>query len=127
MARKEFRYYGKTESELRAMSLDEFMKLVPSRERRSLKRGLTEQQKLLLKKVQKKEKGIETHCRDMVIIPEMLGQTIKVHRGNEFVPVEVSPEMLGHRLGEFAMSRKLGQHSAPGIGATKSSSNLSVK
>ncbi len=127
MAKKEFTYKGKTIAELQAMSLDEFMKIVPSRIRRSMKRGFTEEEKKLLMKVKKNKKNIETHCRDMVILPEMVGQTIKVHSGKEFFPVIIQAEMLGHVLGEFVMTRKKVEHSAPGIGATKSSSSLSLK
>ncbi|MDO8555781.1 MAG: ribosomal protein S19 family protein, partial [Nanoarchaeota archaeon] len=60
----------------------------------------------------------------MVIIPEMLGIMIHVHKGREFVPVEITPEMLGHYLGEFAQTRQKVGHSAPGIGATRSSSGI---
>ena len=127
MAKKEFTYKGKTLAELQALSIDEFLKIVPSRIRRSLKRGFTEQEKKLLMKIRKNRKNIETHCRDMVILPEMIGQTIKVHSGKEFLPVIVGAEMLGHVLGEFVMTRKRVAHSAPGIGATKSSASLSLK
>jgi len=127
MVRKEFTYKGKTLAELQSMNIDEFMKIVPSRARRKLKRGFSEQEKKLLQKIRKGKKNIETHCRDMIIIPEMIGHTIKVHSGKEFVPVMVQPEMLGHALGEFVMTRKKVSHSAPGIGATKSSASLSLK
>ena len=73
------------------------------------------------------KKNIETHCRDMVILPEMIGKTIKIHRGNSFVMVVIEPEMIGHFLGEFALTRKKIEHSAPGVGATRSSANISVK
>ena len=49
------------------------------------------------------------------------------HNGKEFVPLLISDEMIGHFLGEFALTRKLVSHSAPGIGATRSSASLSVK
>ncbi len=75
----------------------------------------------------KRKKPIKTHCRDGVITPEMLNLTIHVHNGKEFVPVLIQHEMLGHVLGEFALSRKKVEHSAPGIGATKSSAAMSVK
>ena len=57
----------------------------------------------------------------------MIGLTIHVHKGNAFEKFEINSEMIGHRLGELALSRKRIQHSAPGIGATKSSSAASVK
>ena len=72
-------------------------------------------------------KNIETHCRDIVILPLMVGTTIKVHRGNRFEPVIITEEMVGHYIGEFTLTRVKVSHSSPGIGATKSSSSLSVK
>jgi len=127
MAKKEFTYRGKTMDELEVMSLTEFAKLLPARQKRSLNRGLTETQKTLLKKIRSRKNNIETHCRDMIILPEMVDKTIKIHRGKDFVAVIISPEMLGHYLGEFALTKSKVAHSAPGIGATKSSSSLSVR
>ena len=127
MAKKEFTYRGKTLEELKKLSLNELAELLPARRRRSIKRGLTEQQKILLKRVKNNEKNIETHCRDMIILPEMIGQIIKVHNGKEFMIVSITEEMIGHCLGEFAFTRRRVEHSAPGIGATKSSAALSVK
>ena len=127
MAKKEFSYRGKTLEELKGLSMNELAALLPARQRRVLKRGLTEQQKILLKKIKKNKGNIETQCRDMIILPEMIGKTIKVHRGKDFFPVIIIEEMIGHYLGEFALTRKRVEHSAPGIGATKSSAALSVK
>lgn len=127
MAKKEFTYRGKTLEELKKMSLKEFAQLVDARTRRTLRRGITEEQKKILEKIKKGSKKIKTHCRDMVIIPEMVNQTIMIHKGKEFVAVIIQPEMLGHRLGEFALTRKSITHSAPGIGATRSSASASVK
>lgn len=127
MAKKEFTFKGKTAEELKNMSLNELAGLLTSRQRRTIKRGFTEQQKIILKKFRSKEKNIETHCRDMIILPEMVGATVKVHQGREFVPVLLEPDMIGHYLGEFTLTRKKVAHSAPGIGATRSSASLSVK
>ena len=127
MAKKEFTYRGKTVDELKSMSHLELAQLLPARQRRTIKRGFTEQQKILIKKVKANKKNIETHCRDMIILPEMFGMMIKVHTGREFVIVNVEADMVGHYLGEFAMTRKRVAHSAPGIGATRSSASLSVK
>ena len=73
------------------------------------------------------ENNIETHCRDAIILPEMIGKTIKVHSGKDFIPVILIGEMIGHYLGEFVLTRNRVEHSAPGIGATRSSAALSVK
>ena len=127
MAKKEFTYYGKSVDELKIMDNDEFMKITNSRIRRTLKRGFTEEQIKLLKKIRSGKKNIETHCRDMIILPEMIGITIKVHSGKTFEPVMIIPESIGRYLGEFVLTRKRLTHSAPGVGATKSSSAVSVK
>ena len=127
MAKKEFTYKGKTIEELKKMSMSELSQLLTSRQRRSLKRGFTDQQKILLKKLKSGKKIIKTHCRDAIIVPEMTGTMIKVYSGREFVQVPIEPDMIGHRLGEFVSTRKKVQHSAPGIGATRSSASLSVK
>ena len=109
------------------MSLSEFGALLPSRQRRSLKRGLSDIKKNLLKNIRTSSKPVKTHLRDMVILPEMVGTTVLVHSGKEFLQVNIQNEMLGHYLGEFVLTRRKVQHSAPGIGATKSSAALSVK
>lgn len=127
MAKKEFTFKGKTLEELQGLSLNEVMQILPSRQRRSLKRGFTEEQKKLLLRIRKNKKNIETHCRNMIILPEMVNKTIKVYNGKEFMIVNIVPQMIGHYLGEFAMTRKPVKHSAPGIGATRSSASISVR
>ena len=121
--RKEFKFRGKSLQELKSLSLNEFAQLLNSRQKRSLTRGLTEQQKILLSKIKKNEKNIKTHSRDMIILPEMESVSIKVHNGKEFVIVNITPEMIGHYIGEFALTRKKVAHHAPGIGATRSSAS----
>ncbi len=119
---------GKTEEEIKKMSLEDFIKLIPSRERRALKRGFTDDEKKLLLKIRKKPNAFyKTHSREMVIIPELIGKKIGIYNGKEFVSVDIKSEMLGHRLGEFALTRKKVQHSAPGFGATKSSKFIPLK
>jgi small subunit ribosomal protein S19 len=63
----------------------------------------------------------------MLILPFMVGKNVMVHDGKTFQPVFITEEMIGHRLGEFALTRRRVTHSAPGIGATRSSASLSVK
>lgn len=130
MAKKIFTYRGYTIEELRAMSMDELIKVMPSRIRRVLIRGFTEVQKKLIARIRKAnsvlEKGekprpIRTHCRDMPILPEMVGLEFEIYNGKEFKKVEIKPEMLGQYLGEFSMTRGQVKHSAPGVGATRSS------
>jgi len=129
---KEFAYRGHTLEEVQGMSMDEFIRLLPSRQRRSLQRGLTPEQRIFLENIRKaKEAGakivVKTHARDMVILPEMVGTKILVHNGKEFVAVEVAPEMIGHYLGEFATTNKPVKHGTPGIGASRSSMYVPLK
>ncbi len=124
---KEFTYRGKRIEELTKLSTDEFAELVPSRERRKIKRGFTEVEKKFIESINKNEKEIRAQCRDMIILPQMIGKIIKVHNGKEWTSLQIEPEMIAHRLGEFALTRKTVKHSAPGIGATRSSASLSVR
>ncbi|MCK4429354.1 MAG: 30S ribosomal protein S19 [Candidatus Aenigmarchaeota archaeon] len=117
----EFLYRGKKVEELKR---DEFVDLLPSRERRKFRRGLPEQEeKLLLRldkfKDQKGKRFVKTHCRDLVILPELIGHRIGIYNGKEYVAVDIVAEMIGHRLGEFALTRKRLQHGSAGIGASK--------
>jgi len=125
--KKEFTFRGKPMDEIKKLSLQEFALLLNARQKRSLKRGLPDQHKTLLKKFEKNSKNIKTHCRDMVILPQMVDAIVRVHSGKEYVPITILPEMLGHYLGEFVMTRRKVGHHAPGIGATRSSASMSVK
>ena len=127
MAKKEFTYRGLSFEEVQKLSLKDLAELFPARQRRKMKRGFTEQEKKLLKKIKNEEKNIETHCREMIILPDMVGLVIKVHNGKTFVPITIQQEMVGHFLGEFALTRKKIEHSAPGVGATRSSASVAVK
>jgi len=125
---KEFVFQGKTKEDLKKMGLNEFAQMLKSRARRVIKRGFTEDEKKLLEKVRESgKKPIKTHTREMLIIPEMMDKTIQVHNGKEFVPVNITIEMLGHRLGEFVMTRREVKHGGLGVGATRSSKHMSVK
>jgi len=132
---REFSYRGYTSTQLQQMSMDEFIRLLPSRQRRSLLKGLTNGQRILLEEIKEAKKApekgkkiiVKTHCRDMIILPEMIGLTLLVHNGKEFSSVEVKPEMIGHYLGEFASSIKKVVHGTPGIGASRSSMYVPLK
>jgi small subunit ribosomal protein S19 len=127
---KKFMFRGLDEEQLKALSLTDFMKLITSRERRALTRGFMAPQKTLLETIKKTAgsgKFIKTHERNMVIIPQMLGAKLGVFNGKEWVQVDITPATLGHRIGEFAMTRRRVKHSAPGIGASKSSKHTAVK
>lgn len=129
---KEFKYRGYTTEQLQGMSIESFLALLPSRQRRSLNRGISEEKRALLEEVRhakasKKEVMIKTHARDMIILPSMLGLKVHVYNGKEFTPVEIKPEMIGHYLGEFAISNKKVVHGTPGIGASRSSLYVPLK
>lgn len=132
---KEFAYRGYTLDQLQGLSMDEFIGLLPSRQRRSLHRGFSPEHRILLEKIRKAKEalrqggsvGVKTHLRDMIILPEMVGMTIAVHNGKEFVKVEIKPEMIGHYLGEFAITNKPVRHGTPGIGASRSSMYVPLK
>jgi small subunit ribosomal protein S19 len=135
MPKKEFTYRGHTIEELQGMSMDEFIKLLPSRQRRSLQRGLNAGQRTLLENIRSAKKSqsegetavTKTHARDMVILPEMVGATLMIHNGKEFTSVEIVPEMIGCYLGEFAITNKPVRHGSPGIGASRSSMYVPLK
>ncbi len=132
---KEFYYRGYNLEQLQQTSMDDFIKLLPTRQRRSLLRGLTNDQKRLLEEIRyvrrssekERKSPIKTHCRDMIILPEMVRLTILVHNGKEFSQVDITPEMIGHYLGEFAITNKKVSHGTPGIGASRSSMYVPLK
>ncbi len=146
---RRFRYRGKTLEELLNMPMDQLLQLLPSRTRRSLLResdskvqmrrlemGVKDSPRMkLLRKVMKarelmakgKNVVIKTHVRDMVILPVMVGLTIAVYNGKEYVPVRITPEMIGHYLGEFAPTTKKVEHGEPGLKATRSTLFVAMK
>jgi small subunit ribosomal protein S19 len=134
---RKFRYRGYSLDELKQMSMDEVLDLLPSRRRRSLSRQefWTPRRKKLLEDIRRaieaQEKGernvVRTHVRDMPILPEMVGAIVGVYNGKEFIEVEIQPQMIGHLLGEFSPSTKIVRHGAPGIGATRSSLYVPLK
>jgi small subunit ribosomal protein S19 len=130
MAIKKFSYRGKTLEELQEMTLEDFAKLLTARERRALHRGLTKIEKKLLESIRRnmgKDKLIKTHARDMIVLPEMVGAKMGIHNGHEYKMVIIDASMIGHRLGEFALTRGRVKHSAPGLGATRSSKFVPLK
>jgi small subunit ribosomal protein S19 len=129
-------YRGFSLEQLLAMTPDELVRVLPSGARRSLRRGLHPETRKLLMKIRKarqvmlstgQQPVIKTHRRELVILPEMVGMTINVHNGKEFVPVKISIEMIGHRLGEFAITNKKVVHGKPGVGASRSSMYVPLK
>jgi small subunit ribosomal protein S19 len=132
MAKKRiFTYRGFSLDDIKKMRTEEFVNLLPSSRRRSLLRGVTEKQKKFMFKVSKAKSGekvkLYTHCRDIIVTPDMLDLEIHVHNGKGFVRVKIIPEMLGHYIAEFAQTRGRVRHGMPGIGATKSSLYIPLK
>ena len=81
---------------------------------RSLKKGPFVDESLM-KKIKKlnadnKKEVVKTWSRRSTIFPEFVGHTIAVHNGKEFIPVYVTEEMVGHKLGEFSQTRKFTGH-----------------
>ena len=124
--KEEFLYRGRKISDLAKLSIDELAELLPARQRRSIKRGVSKEQKKLLTTLRGKE-TVRTHLRDMIILPEMVGKSIEIYNGKSFEKVEVMPEMIGHYFGEFALTRARVQHGAAGVGATRSSKFVPLK
>ncbi|MEW6069507.1 MAG: 30S ribosomal protein S19 [Candidatus Thermoplasmatota archaeon] len=126
--KREFTYRGYTLEQLKQMTKEELIKILPARAKRSLKRGFSEEQQKFWDNVRKGNKEIiETHRRDIIVLPELIGKKVGVHYGKGFKVIEIIPEMIGHYLGEFAMTRTFVKHSGPGVGATRSSKFLPLK
>jgi len=70
---------------------------------------------------------INTHLRDLIILPYMIGTTVNVYSGKEFVPVTITSEMVSHYLGEYVITNKRVSHGAPGVGASRSSLYVPLK
>ena len=90
---------------------------------RSLKKGPNVVESLY-RKVERlntanRRQPIKTWARACTIVPEFVGHTFQVHNGNKFIPVNISEEMVGHKLGEFAPTRTFRAHSASDKKATK--------
>ncbi len=114
MALKEFKFKSKTIEELKALSVADFVGLLPSRQRRSYTRGFSDEKIKLIKKLERKD-NVKTHLRDMIVIPAMVGKTIQIHTGKAFQAVTIQPEMIGHYFGELALTRKRAVHTSVGV------------
>ncbi len=127
--KKEFKYRGKTIEELKTLEVREFAKYLRSRERRLIMRQFQKIEDFVRKAKDKikNKKSVKTHQRNIVIVPEMVGMKIFVYNGKTFVPVDISGEMLGHKLGEFSPTRTRVKHSKAGVGATKGTKFKSKK
>ncbi len=125
--KKEFKFRGKTVEELKKLDVREFAELLRSRQRRTVLRQFNKIENFVRKarKNEAKNKPIKTHQRDLIIVPEMVGKKIGVYDGRNFNTIEIVPKMLGHVLGEFALTRQRVKHGSAGVGATKGTRALS--
>ncbi len=123
----EYKYRGMTMAQLQELSMEQFAELLPSQERRTIRRGLSESHMRILEQFRAGADSVRTHYRNMIIFPEMVGKTIEVYNGKEFISVEIQPEMVGHRFGEFAPTRGRVSHGSAGVGATRSSKFVPLK
>ena len=129
---KQFSYYGLTAEELEKLPTDKLFKLLTARARRSLKRGINDGKRKLIDEIKDAKAGnhkntIKTHLRDLIILPYMVGVTVNIFSGKEFVPITISDEMIGHYLGEYVITNKRVTHGAPGVGSSRSSLYVPLK
>ncbi|MEM4166036.1 MAG: ribosomal protein S19 family protein [Candidatus Bilamarchaeaceae archaeon] len=124
---------GVEEEKLPNLSMEETMKLLNARERRTLKRlNLNPTLKKFIEKVRKikktnPKKMIKTKIRDAVILPEWLGLTFGVYNGKEYKRVDITLHKIGKRLGDFSHTTARVLHSGPGVGATRGSKFVPLK
>nr|AJS13347.1 30S ribosomal protein S19, small subunit ribosomal protein S19 [uncultured archaeon] len=127
--KKQFTYRGKSIEQLKELDVREFAKHVKSRTRRALLRQFQVVEDFVSRAKRKVEKNkpIKTHDRGMIIVPQLVGMKIQTYNGHEFMPVEITSQMLGHRLGEFSPTRGKVKHGTAGIGSTKGSKSQAKK
>jgi len=126
---RELFYRGKSLDYLKSLDAREVAKYLPSRSRRTVLRNFQAIEKFISrceKKIARKKK-IRTQLRDIVVMPKMVGMQIGIYTGKEFKDVLITNSMMGHRLGEFALTREKVTHGEPGIGSTKSSAGAQKK
>ena len=126
MAKKIFTYKGKKLEELQALPINELAQLLPSRQRRKISRGFSQEEADFIEKVKAKD-NVKTHLRDMIVLPDMIGKTVKIHNGQKFESILLQPETLGCYFGELVLTRKRLAHSNPGVGSTRSSAHTSTR
>jgi small subunit ribosomal protein S19 len=125
--REEFTYRGYTIPELQQMGLTELIAIMPARARRKVKRGFTRGEEHLLTRIRRGDERIRTHLRTMIVMPSMVGRSIEIYNGKEFMKVDIQPEAVFHYFGEFALTRRKVAHGTAGIGATRSSKYVPLK
>ncbi|MEW6722901.1 MAG: ribosomal protein S19 family protein, partial [Candidatus Micrarchaeota archaeon] len=118
---------GFDEEQAPGISMEDFMKNISSRNRRTLLRmKVNPRLKKFVEEVREHKKKnpkklIKTHIREAVILPEWLGLSFGVHNGKEFKRVDITLNKIGRRLGDYSHSTGRVLHSGPGVGATRGS------
>ena len=140
---KTYTFRGIELDDLVKLSTDEFSRLIHARSRRRIMRGLGQKPEKFLAKCRKavrfktklfliflkkklcqpgeKPPPVKTHLRDMIVLPEMIGNVVGVHNGHQYAGVEIKDDMIGRALSELAITYVPIRHGRPGIGATHSS------
>ena len=142
---KEFEYRGVAQADLEKMPIDKLRGLLGARQRRSLKRGVTDGKRKVIARMRAARAAaaaeggsagasggsapvrIRTHLRDLIVLPFMVGTTVHVYNGKEFKEIEIKAEMIGHYIGEYSLSGRRVSHGAPGVGASRSSLYVPLK
>ena len=123
---RKFTFRGIELEALLDLTNDELMDLVCCRARRRMSRGLKRKPMALIKRLRQakkdaapgeKPRGVKTHLRNMIIVPEMIGSIVGIYNGKMFCGVEMKPEMVGMYLAEFAITYKPVRHGRPGVSA----------
>merc|ERR1711879_982837 len=120
---KKFSYRGIDLDDLLKMSTEEFTNMTNSRHRRSLRRGLKKKHQNLIQKLKKEKlavqgtmerpKPVKTHLRDIMILPQMVGNIIGIYNGKQMLGVEIKAEMVGTYTGEYGITYKPVRHGRP--------------
>ncbi|NCN86398.1 30S ribosomal protein S19 [archaeon] len=111
--KKELKFKGKTLEELKTLDVREFAKLLRSRQRRTVLRNFQEHENFVKRannQLAKGKRAVRTHNRTLIIVPGLIGIKLQIYNGKDFVPVEITMEMLGHKFGEFAPTRVRARH-----------------
>ena len=136
MAKKESFYRGVSITDLQAMPESKVIELLPARARRTFKRPLNDYIVKVRKQINlaiqdlksgKNPRRIKTHQRSIILLPSMVGLTMEVYTGQKFEKLTILPEMIGHYVGEYVLTRKRVQHGAAGVGATGGSRHVAKK
>jgi len=133
---KKYTYRGVDLEDLVKMDREKFYHLLACRQRRRMRRQITPKYIKFYKRCVDAKKAtafgdkpqaIKTHLRNAIVFPDLVGSVVGIHFGKGFTQVEIKPDMIGHYLGEFAVTYKPVKHGKPGIGATHSSRFIPLK